>query len=65
MSIWIKEVIDSGKILILDNYTKWEVDMFNRMDTRYWRRMDTVSVDGNKITNHSQRDKTITARKII
>ena len=64
MSIWIKEIKESGKIIILDDSTTWEVDMFDRIDTRLWSRMDKVTAAGSKITNHSQRDKTITARKI-
>lgn len=64
MSIWIKEIIDSGKIILLDDSTKWEVDMFSRMDSRYWSRMDSVSVKGNKMINHSQRDKEITVKRV-
>ena len=54
MSIWIKEIKDSGKIIILDDSTKWEVDMFDRIDTRMWMRMDSVSAKSNKMINHGQ-----------
>jgi len=64
MSIWIKEIKDSGKIIILDDSTKWEVDMFDRIDTRMWMRMDSVTIKGNKMINHSQRDKTISVKQI-
>jgi hypothetical protein len=64
MSIWIKEIIDPGKIILLDDSTKWEVDMFSRIDARYWSRMDSVSIKGNKMINHSQRDKEITVKRI-
>ena len=64
MSVWIKEIKDSGKIIILDDSTKWEVDMFDRIDTRLWMKMDSVTVTGNKMTNHGQRDKTISVKRI-
>lgn len=64
MSIWIKEIKDSGKIIILDNSTKWEVDMFDRIDARMWMRMDSVTVKGNKMINHGQRDKEISVKQI-
>lgn len=64
MSIWIKEIKESGKIIDLDNSTSWEVDVLDRIDTRLWMRMDTVSVNGNKMTNHSQRDKTVTVKRL-
>jgi hypothetical protein len=65
MSIWIKEIKDSGKIIILDDSTKWEVSMFDRIDARMWMRMDSVTVKGNKMTNHSQRDKTISVKRLL
>jgi hypothetical protein len=65
MSIWIKEIKDSGKIIILDDSTKWEVDMFDRIDARMWMRMDSVTVKGNKMINHGQRDKTISVKRLL
>jgi len=65
MSIWIKEIKDSGKIILLDDSTKWEVDMFDRIDAKMWTRMDSVTIKGNKMINHGQRDKTITVKQIF
>ena len=64
MSIWIKEIKDSGKIILLDDSTKWEVDMFDRIDARMWMRMDSVTIKGNKMINHGQRDKAISVKQI-
>ena len=63
MKHWIKEIKDFGKLIILDDSSKWEVGMFDRIDTRYWMRLDNVTIAGNKMINHSQRDKTITVKR--
>lgn len=59
----IKEIKESGKIVVLSDSSEWEVDMFDRMDTRFWMRLDNVSVSGDKMTNHSQRDKTVSVKR--
>jgi len=64
MKQYIKEIKDSGKIIILDDSSKWEVSMFDRMDTRFWMRLDNVTVTRDKMTNHSQREKTVTVKRI-
>ena len=64
MKNWIKEIENSGKIIVLDDSSRWEVGMFDRIDTRLWMRLDNVTAAGNEMTNHSQRDKTITVKRL-
>jgi len=65
MKNWIKEIKESGKIIILDDSTIWEVDTFNRIDVRMWMRFDNVTVSGNKMTKHGIKDEIITVKRII
>jgi len=62
MKNWIKEIKDSGKIIILDDSSRWEVNIVDRIDARLWMRLDNVTVTENKMTNHGQGDKTITVK---
>lgn len=59
----IKEIKESGKVIVLSDSSEWEVDMFDRMDTRFWMCLDSVTVSGDKMTNHSQRDKTVSVKR--
>ena len=59
MKDWIKEIQDSGKIIILSSGAKYSVPSYDSLDTRFWMKLDNVSLNGNKMTNHSQKDKTI------
>lgn len=64
MKQYIKEIKDQGKTIVLDNSSTWEVDMFDRLDTALWMRLDNVTVNGNKMINHNQRDKTVGIKKV-
>ena len=65
MKDWIKEIKESGKIIILDDSTKWEVASYDRYDTRMWMRMDNVTVSGNKMTKHGGlREETVSVKQI-
>jgi hypothetical protein len=65
MKNWIKEIIDSGRVIILDDSSKWEVDTLDRIEARFWMRLDNVTIAGNKMIKHGHRDKTITVKKLI
>lgn len=59
MKDWIKDIQDDGKLIVLGSGLKYKVSSFDAFDTKFWMKMDSVSVSGGRITNHSQRDKTI------
>ncbi|BDD85943.1 hypothetical protein [Desulfofustis limnaeus] len=63
MKSWIKEIQDNGRILLLGDGTKYKVSSYDAYDTKFWMKMDNVSVIGSKLTNHIQRDKTIEVTK--
>lgn len=63
MKDWIKDIQDSGKLITLSTGSKYKVSSYDSFDTRMWMKMDNVSVNGNKMTNHSQRDKTVEVTK--
>jgi hypothetical protein len=65
MKDWIKDIQDNGKLIILSNGSKYKVSSYDTYDTKYWMKLDNVSVSENKMTNHNQRDKTINVIKIL
>ena len=64
MKNWIKEIKDSGKLIILSDNSKWFISSFDAFDTKFWMKLDNVSVKGSKMVSHSQRDKTVDVRQI-
>lgn len=64
MKDWIKNIEDSGKLIILGSGLKYKVSLYDALDTRFWMKMDNVSVSGSKMTNHNQRDKTVDVTSI-
>lgn len=62
MGLSIRKIEDSGKLIILDDSSKWEVSFIDTIDTRIWMMFDKISMKGDKMTNHSRRDKTITVK---
>jgi hypothetical protein len=51
MKDWIKEIQDSGKLIILNGGSKYSVSSYDSIDTRFWMKMDNVSVSDSKMTN--------------
>ena len=58
----IREIQDSGKLLILSDGSKWEISSFDSFHTRMWMRMDTIEVQLGKLTNET-RKQTVDARR--
>ena len=50
MSNYIRKIEDSGKLIILEDSSKWEVSSYDAFTTRMWMVMDNVSVSLNKMT---------------
>lgn len=59
MSKYIREIEDSGKLIILNDSSKWEVGSYDSFTTRMWMIMDNVSVSLNKMTNLSRNNETV------
>jgi len=59
MSNYIRKIEDSGKLIILDDSSKWEVSSYDAFTTRMWMIMDNVSVSLNKMTNLSRNNETV------
>ena len=41
---WIKENVDRGKMIILDDGSVWEVDRFERLDSSLWLKMSSITI---------------------
>ena len=63
MSNYIRKIEDSGKLIILDDSSKWEVASYDSFTTRMWMIMDNVSVSLNKMTNLSRNNETVSVTR--
>lgn len=64
MQDWIRDIQDSGKIIILSTGTKYQVSSFDAFHSRFWMKLDKISVTGSKMTNHSQREQAVAVTQI-
>jgi hypothetical protein len=44
---WIKSILESGKIVTLDDDSVWEIALFDRWKVRLWLRFDDIVVVDN------------------
>ena len=63
MSNYIRNIEDSGKLIILNDSSKWEVGSYDSFTTRMWMIMDNVSVSLNKMTNLSRNNETVSVTR--
>jgi hypothetical protein len=63
MSNYIRKIEDSGKLIILDDSSKWEVSSFDAFTTKMWMTGDNVSVSLNKMTNLSRNNETVSVTR--
>jgi hypothetical protein len=47
---WIKGILESGKIVTLDDDSVWEIALFDRWRVRIWLRLDDIVVVNNPST---------------
>lgn len=59
MTLWISEVQDSGKLVVLNDGSKWSVDIVDSIHTALWLAMDKVEVSSNKLINLSRLNKAV------
>ena len=64
MKASVKEIQDSGKLIVLDDSSKWSVSSFDAFNTRMWMRFDNIEINFNKLTNLSRGSQTVDARRI-
>jgi len=53
MSNSIRKIENSGKLITLDDSSKWEVGLFDVSTSMFWLPGDTVTVSSNKMTKVS------------
>lgn len=58
----VREVQDSGRLVILDDGSKWEVSSFDSFHTRMWLPLDRVDEKLGKLVNTS-RNQAVDARR--
>jgi hypothetical protein len=63
VSNYIRKIEDSGKLIILNDSSKWEVGSYDSFTTRMWMIMDNVSVSLNKMTNLSRNNETVSVTR--
>lgn len=64
MKYTIMDIQESGQLITLSNGAKYKVSSFDAFHTRMWMRFNEVSVDANKMTNHSRSDKTVAVTQV-
>jgi len=63
MNNYIKEIQDSGKLIVLDDGSKWAVGSYDSFTTRIWLRMDKITVANNELINTSRRNEKVPATR--
>jgi len=63
VSNYIRKIEDSGKLITLDDSSKWEVASYDSFTARMWMIMDNVSVLLNKMTNLSRNNETVSVTR--
>jgi hypothetical protein len=63
VSNYIRKIEDSGKLIILNDSSKWEVGSYDSFTTRMWMIMDNVSVSLNKMINLSRNNETVSVTR--
>ena len=64
MKASVKEIQDSGKVIVLDDGSTWSVSSFDAFNTRMWMRFDSIEINFNKLTNLSRGNPTVDARRV-
>ena len=64
MKASVKEIQDSGKVIVLDDGSTWSVSSIDAFNTRMWMRFDSIEINFNKLTNLSRRNQTVDARRV-
>ena len=64
MKASVKEIQDSGKVIVLDDGSTWSVSSFDAFNPRMWMRFDSIEINFNKLTNLSRGNQTVDARRV-
>ena len=64
MKASVKEIQDSGKVIVLDDGSTWSVSSFDAFNTRMWMRFDSIEINFNKLTNLNRGNQTVDARRV-
>jgi hypothetical protein len=60
----IRAKSDDGSILTLDDGSVWEVDSYDRYDSRLWMRMDNVILLDDSIINTDENNEKVGVKRI-
>ena len=63
MSNFIQKIEDGGKLIILDDSSKWEVNFLDTSTTRMWMTLEKVSVSLTRMTNLNRNQTVSVMRK--
>ena len=64
MKASVKEIQDSGKVIVLDDGSTWSVSSFDAFNTRMWMRFASIEINSNKLTNLSRGIQTVHVRRV-
>ncbi len=59
----IKEIKDSGTLIILEDGSKWEINSFDSFHTKMWMKSDLVEVYFGNLKNVSRNNVSVFAKK--
>jgi hypothetical protein len=59
----IREIQDSGKLIVLDDGSKWEVTSYDAYHTKLWMRSDQIDESFGKLTNLTRGMQSVRARR--
>ncbi|MET0716873.1 MAG: hypothetical protein ABWY34_00550 [Pseudoxanthomonas sp.] len=64
MSYLIQEIHDAGKLIVLDDGSKWAVNAFDAIDTFLWSQSERVEIGLCTLTNVSRTNETVRVLRI-
>jgi len=59
----IREILESGQLIVLDDGSKWKVSSFDAFHTKLWMRMDQVEESFGKLTNVSRGGQSVSVTR--
>ncbi len=59
----IREILESGKLIVLDDGSKWEVSPYDAYHTKLWMRSDQIDESFGKLTNLTRGMQFVLARR--
>ena len=64
MSYLIQEIHDAGKLIVLDDGSRWAINVIDAMSTPFWSQADRVKIGLCTLTNVSRTYETVRVQLI-